>query len=231
MPESSGKEAVMRRLMIGLISLALILPAVNPCFAKKKKTGEVKKNVYTDARFDFQITGLSNWKVKTKKEPSCLRMSMTQTNRKISRTPGSTAQTTAIPTILVLSDTTSLSLAEVESCLFYKCDNLKSKDEYTIKLDLIPNSERLGAGDVMIDSLPARMYTLQQKYKKTVEDPRERMSPLGSTVIIEEFLAGHVILFKKENNIYMVQFSCEREFFAPTNEEFQKIIESWKFTR
>ncbi len=156
-------------------------------------------------------------------------MSMTQKNRKISRTPGATAQTTAVPTILVLADTTSLSLAEVETCLFYGCEKLESKDDYMMKLDLIPNSEHLGAGDVMIDSLPARMHTLEQKYKKTVEDPRERMSPLGSTVIIEEFLAGHVILFKKENNIYIVQFSCEREFFAPTNEEFQKIIQSWKF--
>jgi hypothetical protein len=227
--ETSKKETAMKRLMIGLISLAFILAAANPCLAKKKKTGEVEKNVYTDAKFDFQIAGLSNWKVKNKKEPSCLRVSMTQKNRKISRTPGATAQTTAVPTILVLADTTSLSLAEVDSCLFYKCENLQSKDEYMMKLDLIPNSEHLGAGDVVLDSLPARMHTLQQKYKKTVEDPRERMSPLGSTVIIEEFLAGHVILFKKENNIYMVQFSCEREFFAPTNEEFQKIIQTWKF--
>jgi hypothetical protein len=52
---------------------------------------------------------------------------------------------------------------------------------------------------------------------------------MGNTVIMEEFLAGHVILFKKGINLYMVQFSCEREFFAPTNEEFQQIIKSWKF--
>jgi len=25
------------------------------------------------------------------------------------------------------------------------------------------------------------------------------------------------------------KLSCEREFFAPTNEEFQKIMKSWKF--
>ena len=221
----------MRRMMVGLISLALILLVTSPCFAKKKKTGEVKKNVYTDAKFGFQITALPNWKAKTQKEPSLLRVLMTQKNYKVSRTPGASRYTTAIPTILVLTDTTSLSLAEVESCLFHKGKKLKNKDDYMIKLDLIPNSEYLGIGNVMIDSLPARMYTLQQKYKKTVEDIRERTSPMGSTVIIEDFLAGHVILFKKENNIYMVQFSCEREFFAPTNEEFQKIIKSWKSTK
>ena len=215
-------------LKIGLVSLGLILLVTNPCFAKKKKTGEVKKNVYTDSKFGFQITALRNWKVKTQKEPSLLRVFMTQKNYKVSRTRGASQQTTAIPTILILADTTSLSLAEVESCLFYKGKKLKNKDDYMMKLDLIPNSEYLGMGDVMIDSLPARMYTLQQKYKKTVDDPRQRRSPMGSTVIIEDFLAGHVILFKKENRIYVVQFSCEREFFAPTNEEFQKIIKSMR---
>ena len=218
-------------LKIGLVSLGLILLVTNPCFAKKKKTGEVKKNVYTDSKFGFQITALRNWKVKTQKEPSLLRVFMTQKNYKVSRTRGASQQTTAIPTILILADTTSLSLAEVESCFFHKGKKLKNKDDYMMKLDLIPNSGYLGMGDVMIDSLPARMYTLQQKYKKTVEDIREWTSPMGKTVIIEDFLAGHVILFKKESNIYMVQFSCEREFFAPTNEEFQKIIKSWKFTK
>lgn len=217
--------------MVGLISLGLILSVTSPCFAKKKKTGEVKKNVYTDSKFGFQITALSNWKVKTEKEPSLLRVLMTQKNYKISRIAGATRYSTTIPSILVLADTTSLSLAEVESCLFQEGKKLKNKDAYMMKLDLIHNSEYLGKGNVLIDSLPARMYTLQQKYKKTVEDMREWNSPMGSTVIIEDFLAGHVILFKKENNIYVVQFSCEREFFAPTNEEFQKIIESWEFTK
>jgi hypothetical protein len=149
----------------------------------------------------------------------------------VSRSPGASRYTTAIPTILILADTTSLSLAEVETCLFQKCEKLKNRDDYMIKLDLISNSENLGSADVMIDSLPARMYTLQQIYKKTVEDIRESTSPMGNTVIIEDFLAGHVIFFKKENNIYMVQFSCEREFFYPTNQEFQRIIKSWKFIK
>lgn len=219
----------MKRLLVGLISLVLILSVVSPCFAKKKKTGEVKKDVYTDAKFGFQITALDNWKVKTRKEPSLLRVFMTQKNYKMSRIPGASKYTTAIPSILILADTTSLSVAEVETCIFQKCDKLENEDDYIMQLDLIHNAEYLGIGDVTLDSLPARMYTLQQKYKKVVEDEKERTSPLGSSVIIEDFLAGHVILFKKDKNIYVVQFSCEREFFAPTNEEFQKIMKSWKF--
>lgn len=221
----------MKAMIVGLTLIALILSGMNSCFAKKENTGEVKKNTYTDAKFGFQITSLSNWKVKTQKEPSSLRVVLTQKNYKISENSVS-AQSTAIPTILILADTTSLSLAEVESCLFQKCEKLKNRDDYMLKLDLIPNSENLGTGDVTIADLPARMYTLQQKYERVVEDIRElSSSPSGGTVIIEDFLAGHVILFKKGNNLYMVQFSCEREFFAPTSEEFQKIIKSWKFSQ
>lgn len=221
----------MKRMIMGLTLITLILWGMNPCFAKKENTGVVEKNVYTDAKFGFQITRLSNWKVKTQKEPSSLRVMLTQKNYKTSENSVSAQSITAIPTILILADTTSLSLAEVESCLFQKCEKLKSRDDYLLKLDLIPNSENSGTGDVTIAKLPARMYTLQQKYKRVVEDIRERSSsPSGGTVIIEDFLAGYVILFKKGNNLYMVQFSCEREFFAPTNEEFQKIIKSWKFT-
>jgi len=230
-PVTPQKEVAMRKVMVGLISFGLILAMTSPSFAKKKKTGEVKKNVYTDAKFGFQITALSNWKVKTEKEPSLLRVLMTQKNYKVSRTRGASQQTTTIPTILILTDTTSLSLAEVESCLFHEGEKLKNKDDFMMQLDLIPNSEYLGMGDVMIDSLPARMYTLQQKYLKTGEDITERNSPMGNTVIIEDFLAGHVVIFKKENHIYIVQFSCEREFFYPTNEEFEKIIKSWKFAK
>jgi hypothetical protein len=222
----------MKKMIVGLTLIALILSGMNSCFAKKENTGEVKKNTYTDAKFGFQITSFSNWKVKTQKEPSSLRVVLTQKNYKISENSVSAQSTTAIPTILILADTTSLSLAEVESCLFQKCEKLKNRDDYMLKLDLIPNSENLGTGDVNIADLPARMYTLQQKYERVVEDIRElSSSPSGGTVIIEDFLAGHVILFKKGNNLYMVQFSCEREFFAPTNEEFQKIIKSWKFSQ
>jgi len=221
----------MRRVMIGLISFGLILLVVNPCLAKQEKTGKVKKNVYTDSKFGFQITGLANWKVKIQNEPSLLRVLLTQKNYKVSTASGASQYSTAIPTILVLADTTSLSLAEVESCLFQKGEKLKNKESYMMELDLVPNSEYLGIGDVTVAGLPARMYTLEQKYKKTVEDIREWNSPTGTTVIIADFLAGHVLLFKKGNNLYVVQFSCEREFFAPTNEEFQKIIKSWQFVQ
>jgi hypothetical protein len=229
MPNHWKKEDVMRKLLILIITCLFALSTTFNVYAKPRKTGEVEKNIYTDSQFGFQITGLGNWKVKNQKEPSLVRAIMTQKNYKVSSIPGASKYTTAIPTIVVLADTTSLSLEQLENSILEGGKLLQNKDEFLIKLDLVHNSEYLEIHDVMIDSAPARDYTLKQPYKKTGEDIRVRDPIYGSSVIIQDFQAGHVILFKRGRNIYVVQFSCEREFYYPTNSEFQKIIGSWKF--
>ncbi|MCK4385678.1 MAG: hypothetical protein KAW52_05380 [candidate division Zixibacteria bacterium] len=220
----------MKRLLIWNLMFLFVIFGATSSYPKAKKTGKVEKNVYTDSTFGFQITGLDNWKVKAQKEASLVRVLMTQKNYKMSSIRGASKYTTAIPTILVLADTTSLSLKQMEESILKEGKLLQNKDDFMIKLDLVPNSKYLEIHDVMIDSVPARDYTLKQPYKKTGEDIRVRDPVFGSSVIIQDFLAGHVILFKKGNNIYVVQFSCEREFYYPTNSEFQKIIGSWKFS-
>ncbi len=218
----------MKKLTIFAVTLLyLAVCTVNALAAEK--TGEVKDNVYTDAKFGFRITGLQNWKVKKQNEPSLVRVLMTQNNYKTSSIPGASKYTTTIPSILVLADTTSLSLQQVEDCLLKSGKGLGDQQEFAIKLDLIPNSEISEIHDITVDSMPARDYILKQPYKKTGEDPRVRDPLYGSQVIIQDFLAGHVIIFKKGRNVYVVQSTCEREFFYPTDSEFQKIIGSWEF--
>jgi hypothetical protein len=234
------KEGPMKKLAAWTtLFLWVILCSLAPV-VEGAQTGKVEKNVYTDANFGFQITSLENWKAKTEKDPSLVRVVMTQKNYKTSSASGDVQYSAAIPTILILSDTTSLSLKEVEEILMGKGKLprdkdrkekiLQDRDEFALKLDLVPNSEYLEIHDVTIDSVPARDYTLKQPYKKTGEDLRVKDPYNANSIIIQDFLAGHVILFKKDNRIYVVQFSCEREFFYPTNAEFLKIIGSWKFT-
>jgi hypothetical protein len=218
----------MKKLTIFAVTL-LYLAVCTVSVLAAEKTGEVKDNVYTDAKFGFRITGLQNWKVKKQNEPSLVRVLMTQNNYKTSSIPGASKYTTTIPSILVLADTTSLSLQQVEDCLLKSGKGLGDQQEFAIKLDLIPNSEISEIHDITVDSIPARDYILKQPYKKTGEDPRVRDPLYGSQVIIQDYLAGHVIIFKKGRNVYVVQSYCEREFFYPTDSEFQKIIGSWEF--
>lgn len=220
----------MKKYFILTGSLLFVLIFVTTLQVKAEKTGKVEKNVFIDSEFGFRITGLENWKVKAEKEPSLVRLIMTQKNYKMSSNPDASQYTTAIPTILIVADTTSLSLKQMEEGLLKKEGILPKRDDYVLKLDLIPGSEYLEVNDIMIDSIPARDYTVKQPYKKTGEDITVKDPYNGSSVIIQDFLAGHIILFKKGNNVYIVQFSSEREFFYPNNTEFQKIISSWKFT-
>ncbi|MGB2769888.1 MAG: hypothetical protein WBC88_09205 [Candidatus Zixiibacteriota bacterium] len=218
----------MKKFAVLFAALTLMFTGASSLHAKAKKTGEVEKTVYTDSKFGFQVTGLKNWKMKAEKEPSLVRVVMTQRNFKVSTIPGATQYTTSIPTILVLADTTSLSLEQFEESLLGEGKLLQNQEEFMLKLDLLANSEVLEVNDVMIDSILARDYTLKQPYKKTGEDPRVNDPIYGSSVIIKDLVAGHVIFFKKGDNIYVVQSSCEREFFYPVNSEFQKILASWK---
>jgi hypothetical protein len=219
----------MRKLLVLWVTLVVLFTLALPSWIRAENTGELKKNVYTDAKYGFQITGLDNWKMKAEKAPSISRVVMTQKNYKVSNIPGSTLYTTSIPTIIVLADTTSLTLKEVEQNLFEQRGEMANRNDFLVKLDLILNSEYLEINDITVDSVPARDYTLKQPYKKTGEDIRVHDSMYGSKVIINDFLAGHVVLFKKDGNIYVIQFSSEREFFYPNNLEFQKILASWKF--
>ncbi len=210
------------------ISIVLFLVNFTPKI-HAENTGKVEKNIYTDSRFGFQVASLSNWKVKSEKEPSLSRVIMTQKNYKSSNIPGGSQYNPAIPSIVILVDTTSLTLKQVEENLLGKEGYLPKKNEFMIKLDLIANSEYIEIHDITIDSIPARDYTIRQPYKKTGEDLRVHDSMYGNSVIIQAFLAGHVILFKRDKFIYVVQFSTEAEFYYPNNVEFQKIISSWKF--
>jgi hypothetical protein len=221
----------MKKLLIWtcLFSFVFFYAAIS--YGKVEKTGKAEKNVYTDSKFGFKITGLENWKVKTEKEPSLIRVVMTQKNYKVSNIPGASLSTSAIPSIIVLADTTSLSLKQVEESLLKGGKLLPNRDQFLVKLDLISNAEYLEIHEGIIDSLPTIDYTLKQPYKKTGEDIRVKDPITGSSVIFQDFLAGHMILFKREKTIYVVQFSCEREFFYPTDAEFQKIIGSWKFIK
>ncbi len=221
------REEPVKKLVVSLVALTLVFAGASSLHAKAKKTGEVEKTVYTDSKYGFQVTGLKNWKMKAEKEPSLVRVVMTQRNFKVSTIAGADKYTTSIPAILILADTTSLSLEEFEESLLGEGKLLKNKEDFMLKLDLLANSEVLEVHDVMIDSIPARDYTLKQPYKKTGEDPRIRDPIHGSLVIIKDFVAGHVIFFKKGRTVYVVQSSCEREFFYPVHSEFQKIIASW----
>lgn len=211
----------------------LIVTIPDLSWAKKQKTGKVKGNTFTDSKFAYELSFLKNWKLKDEKEPSLLRASLMKKNYQIDRI--SSLQSRGefnIPTILILADTTSLSIEEFKKALFADgTKKIKNKDDYTLALEFLIGSEVMQESEILVDSIPARILTMRKPFERVVKDPTRIRDPLGSARIINEFLLGYLLFFKPDRNIFLIQFSCERQFFAVNHEEFTRIMQGWEFKK
>ncbi len=234
----------MRKTIILILALVFLFASFQTSFAKKEKTGKVKGNVFTDEKFEYQLTFLENWKLKTEKEPSLVRATLMKKNYQVDKSTRFGGYEVNIPTIILLADTTSFSLEQFKIELLKESKKIKNLDKYKLKLEFLTNSELLQEREILIDSLPAYILTFKKQYFKTAGDAtkgsdRDEMStvydlpsagsPEASEVIVEDFIAGHIVFFKKENNIFLVHFSCERQFIGPNHREFTNIMSGWKF--
>ena len=224
-------EGVKKTFFLVLLGLLILsLPFVS--WAKKEKTGKVKGNTFTDSKFGYQLTFLPNWKVKDEKEPSLVRANLTKKNYEIDWRIRVSRFEFNIPTILILADTTHLPLEDFSQAILAEDPKkISNKDEYRLRLDFLTGSEIVMESKTFVDSIPARILTMRKPFERAVDDPTQSRSPLGSVRIIEEFLVGYLVVFKYEKNVYVVQLSCERQFFGINHEEFTKIMEGWKFRR
>jgi hypothetical protein len=227
-PEGGGMKKTFSLILIALLLFSI--PELS--WAKKEKTGEVKDNTFTDKKFSYQLTFLPNWKVKNEKEPSILRASLTKKNYQVDQRSKVSRSEFNIPTLMIMADTTSLSLEKFKEALFAE-DTKKpeNKDDYVIKLEFLTGSEVMKESEILVDSVPAKILTLRKPFERVVKDPTQTHSPLGDLRIINDFLLGYLLFLKLERNIYVIHFSCERQFFPVNHEEFTKIMQGWKFKR
>jgi len=222
----------MKKIVLMFLVGILIVSIPDLSWAKKQKTGKIKKSTFTDSKFGYGLTFLSNWKAKEEKEPSLLRASLMKKNYQIDRLSQTSPSEFNIPTILVMADTTSLSIEEFQKALFIEnTKKIRNRDDYVIKLDFLIGSEVIKESEILVDSIPARILSVRKPFERVVEDPTLIRSPYGSQRIINDFLLGYLLLFKYDKNVYVIHFSCERQFFGINHQDFTKIMEGWRFKR
>jgi len=221
----------MKRTVIFILATFFLVGAFQTSLAKKVKTGKVKGNVFADKKFVYQLTFLENWKLSTEKEPSMVRATLMKKNYQVDKSLRFSGYEVSVPTIIIMADTTSLSLEQFKKGFMEESEKIKIKNsgEYKLKLEFLTNSELLQEKEILVDSIPAYILTFKKKYFKTVYDPTRGATPEGTEKIVEDFVAGHIVLFKKEKNIYVVHFSCERQYIGPNHREFTNIMSGWKF--
>lgn|SRR5574341_2412202 len=222
----------MRRnlMLMTVFGLAWLLSSA--VWAKKEKTGVLDKNVFTDSLNKYQLIVPPNWKLKPEKEPSLLRATL----QKIKLEPplavssqGYDLDERFIPTIKILADTSSLSLERFCELLLAGKDGLARENEYLMKLDLLIQSELKSEQEIKLGAQEGVKYTFQKKYLKQVRDPRQNIGGTTQTVTVEESLLGYLILTKKNNQVFMIQCLGERDTFEFEDQDYQKLLASWKF--
>ncbi|MDP3026015.1 MAG: hypothetical protein Q8O10_10860 [candidate division Zixibacteria bacterium] len=221
------------RKVVSFISVAFIfLLMVQSTSAKQEKTGRIEKDTLIDAKYGYELRVLSNWKIQLEKEPSLVRSTITKKNYQANKASTMFEEERLIPTIIICADTTSLSLPEIENSLIQGKGTFRNKDEYLMKLDAIASYELIKTKDIALDSIKGKIYGYKKSYLRQVIDPSARYGPEGTTAVTkEDYFLGEVVVLKKGINLYLIQFTDESEYFSTDEDEFSRILQTWKFLK
>ena len=155
----------MRKITIFFLILMICSPIV---FARKPKdkAGKVVDRVFTDKKYNFQLTITDLWKYKVNKNKNNFRLVLTKAKYEIPSDYKDAPDYTMIPRINVFADTTSLSVpAFIDSLL---SDSFKSKQKKEIYKEFEILSSSGGSGMKKEKIRPRKSRTLEIDGKRGV---------------------------------------------------------------
>src|SRR4030066_478879 len=214
-----------------LLIFSITFVSVNPLWGKADKTGVIEKNIFTDSKYNYQFTVPDNWKAKAEKEPSPIRAILQKT--KIERYGSASYSQTqiSIPSMFVCVETISLDVDSFCKLILENPKKLPNADIYLYRLEFLTRSEVVDRGKIQVDSITAQKIYLKKRYFKPVQDPRAGYGEPDNTTLVEDFLLGFLVVFKKEDKWYLIHCSCDREIFRINEEDWNRLFSSWKFNR
>jgi hypothetical protein len=228
-PEKGGE---MKKIVSITFIVFLLIFLFEHLQAKQEKTGKMENDTLVDQKYGYKLNILSNWKVKFEKEPSLIRSTLIKKNYAVNKSSTQMEEERLIPTIILLADTTSLSLQEIENGLIKGKEVFRNKNEFLMKLETIATYELINTADIALDSIPGKVYGFKKRYLRPVTDPSEKYGPEASDMVTrEDYFIGELIVLKKGNNLYIIQLTGEREYFSMSEKECSKMLESWKFLK
>ena len=222
-----------RKILAVGVLLVFVIANSLPSFAAKRKTGEVKHNLYTDNLLNFEVQALSNWKVKTYKEkpesPKLERVIITKRNYEVNPRIVQGSHYT-VPTIMIYSDTTSLSLEEYAKLLAESVNSVSSKNKLFQKMKILTGTEFYDSTSTQLGEAEAKFFRLKNKFRRAhLSAGGGVLQTDGNTRLIEDFNIYEIYLMKRGDRILVIHFYCEREFYNTNQGEFHDMLESFKF--
>ena len=223
-----------KRLLITFLILMLCIGIAGA--RKTSKAGKITDGIYTDAKNNFSFDIGDDWDTSIKKGKKPVRMTLIKKEYDIPMHFSHAPTYTTIPKITVYADTTSLGLKQFVDSLL--SDNYKSSQKRAILSEfkllfgdftLKKNSKKV------IGDLVGHKISGEQKYSIRVSSAGaggdEMAGSFGDYDVISDFYAGSVFFAKQGNTIVMMHFICESRYFDTLDLDFEKIIQTFKFTK
>ena len=194
---------------------------LSPAAFAKKKTVEIKDNTIIDPTYGWSMTFPDNWKAKALKEPNLERVYLIKKNYSVNQYIQTYGGDYTIPTFSIFIQEFNGDLAEYEALIKRSLDEHRSDNELISKLGLLKDADFITSGNVVIDSTQARQIYIKRNYKRVLDVNDEPK-------YINDHEVHELYLIKKDNLMYVIQAFCEREFFETNQEEFTKLVMSFK---
>jgi hypothetical protein len=221
-----------KALAVGVLCV-FVLALSTPAFSAETSTGVVKDNLYTDNLLNFQMQALSNWKVKTYKEkperPKPERVIITKKNYEVNPHIVQGSHYT-VPTIMIYSDTTSLSLEEYAKLFASSVNSVNSQNKLFQKMKILTETEFYDSTSALLAGERAKFFRLKNKFRRAHQSASGGVLQTdGNTRLIEDFNISEVYLMKRGDSVIVIHFYCEREFYNTNEGEFHDMLNSLKF--
>jgi len=191
-----------------------------------KQAGEIKDGVYTDTDYQFSLKVPVGWSAKVKEAKSALRLAMDQTSADPPKQfTGDLRDYMQIPTVVVIVDTTSLTVGQfIDNLLSPKFES-KQKSGMLRLLKLISKPhEILKRSEVTFEDASATMIEARQPYEMEV-------SARGSdrAIVVNDHKYGSMFFTVRDGRVYVIHLICEYQTSSPIVEVYNAMIGSLKF--
>jgi len=225
----------MKKYTILVLSLLLVFGMAD-ARPRKKKTGQVKDQVYIDADFNFSMKLSEDWKYFVRNEGDNFRLSLVKKNYEVPPDYIDSPEYTMVPRLAVWVDTTSWTPFEFVDSVLSDSYSSSQKDELRKEFEiliydystkgstrehLIPRQKK----PLNIDGKKAMSWVGKLGYRKEIT---KSASSQGGIRVSGDY-GGYIVAIKKDNYICVMHMICEWNYFETNMAEVQAMIETFKW--